>query len=500
MCQDFEGVSGAWLLLGMEREGGTVDGKDYTEQQCYQKALEFDPKNATAWVCLGGAKIDSKDFEHQCVLRSLEYDPRQPWAWFRLGNTGGGKIDGEDYSKQQCFQKSLELDRKDGFAWFCLGNEGGGKIGSTDYSKQQCYEHALEVIPKHTVAWFNLALQGGGTVSGKDCSKLQCYQTVLQLDPKHASSWTNLGNLGGGEISGKSYSEQQCLQKALEFNPKHDKTWLRLGFIGGGKVGGTDYTQLQCYKKVLDMDPKHCKAWFHLGLRGGCNFGGRKYSAGECFRASNADGKIFEQIALQKTRHEIEFRPDSSYRPGANVVASFPGKYGAIWDMVQGRGGTKGGTLLQMSSLSFLEAQGEVAPIQTCCVFLPKGTAEHGHHDKQQGDNCWCRIKIEDGGLEYVVKNGAEWKASNCLQKDIVEGRGHATFGCLWYKVWQEQVKAAQKQKCKFYAVIPDVGHGEPGFSQRGEMAYLQALNDKNEVDYKVLCVSDFMKHWTDFQ
>ena len=54
-------------------EGGTVDGQQYTQQQCCIKALELNDQDAEAWDA--------------------------------LGNVGGGCVDGQQYTKQQCHDR-----------------------------------------------------------------------------------------------------------------------------------------------------------------------------------------------------------------------------------------------------------------------------------------------------------------------------------------------------------------------------------------------------------
>ena len=64
--------------LGREY-GGTVDGQQYTREQCYIKALELDDQHAKAWYSLG--------------------------IW------GGGNVGGQHYTKQQCHIQTLEIEK-----------------------------------------------------------------------------------------------------------------------------------------------------------------------------------------------------------------------------------------------------------------------------------------------------------------------------------------------------------------------------------------------------
>ena len=74
----------AWNALGKEG-GGTVRGIQYSENDCYIKALE--------------------------IMKALEIEQQfhQAQAWNGLGQAGGGTVDGTQYSQKDCYIKALEI-------------------------------------------------------------------------------------------------------------------------------------------------------------------------------------------------------------------------------------------------------------------------------------------------------------------------------------------------------------------------------------------------------
>ena len=73
-------ASAAWSDLGIEG-GGMVNGKRYTKDECFAKALEISPKEGIYWT--------------------------------NLGDAGGGTVDGTSYTKDECYAKALEIDQKE---------------------------------------------------------------------------------------------------------------------------------------------------------------------------------------------------------------------------------------------------------------------------------------------------------------------------------------------------------------------------------------------------
>lgn len=301
----------AWCNLGTEG-GGTVNGPNYrekdcfvkalkldpgyamalngakyTEKECYLKVLELDAGNALAWNNLGvqgGDTVKGADYtEKECYLKALESNSDLALAWNNLGNQGGGTVNGANYSIQNCYLKALKLDPGYALAWFNLGTVGGGMVKYTDYTEKDCYRKTLELDPEHAKAWEKFGAAGGGTVKGAEYTEKKCYLKALEFDPGLALAWNNLGEQGGDTVNCANYTEKECYLKALELNPDLTFAWNNLGNQEGGTLNGTNYTTEDCYLKALELDPGYAMAWNNLGFHGGGTVKGTEYTEKKCY-------------------------------------------------------------------------------------------------------------------------------------------------------------------------------------------------------------------------
>ena len=248
--------------------------------QCYDRALEIDPKGADVWNNKGVAlkNLGHYDEAVQCYDRALEVDPKYARAWLNksvaLGNLGR-------YGKAvQCYDRALEVDPKDADAWYSKG-VALDALGRYDEAVP-CYDRALEIDPKyasHRVigdlrlqhralevgpkyarAWYNrgVALKNLGHYD----EAVQCYDRALEVDPEDARAWYSkgvaLGNLG-------RYNEAiQCFDHVLEIDPKNPYAWHNKGFA---LKNLSRYDEaIQCFDRALEIDPEDAFAWNNKGV------------------------------------------------------------------------------------------------------------------------------------------------------------------------------------------------------------------------------------------
>merc|ERR1712166_906833 len=219
-----------------------INCEEYTRRQCYEKCrtLDRDSNKARYWHCLayaGGGTVDGKSYsQKECFQEALNIDPQYTEAWNLLGNLGGFTQAGKSYSKKECYQEALNIDPQYSKAWCNLGVKTGvnpvlSTLAGKSYSKKECFQEALKIDPQHKVAWLSLGNAGGGTLAGKSYSNKECYLEALKIDPRYSMAWNNLGNAGYEEgftyeveftVDGKSYSKKECYQEALKIDPKND--------------------------------------------------------------------------------------------------------------------------------------------------------------------------------------------------------------------------------------------------------------------------------------
>ncbi|MFM6885485.1 MAG: tetratricopeptide repeat protein, partial [Dolichospermum sp.] len=155
----------------------------------YQKAIELDPKDATAYYNLGNALIGQKKLDEAVAAyqKAIELDPKDATAYNNLGIAlrGQKKLD----EAVAAYQKAIELDPKNATAYYNLGNalRGQKKLDEA----VAAFQKAIELDPKDATAYYNLG------IALSDQKKLDeavaAFQKAIELDPKYATAYYNLG-------------------------------------------------------------------------------------------------------------------------------------------------------------------------------------------------------------------------------------------------------------------------------------------------------------------
>lgn len=120
-----ENTAGYWL-----KEGHELYTNDSFEQaaQAYDKAIQIDPKNASAWLGKGDSlKVINKNDEALVALnKTLDLDPQNADAWASKGyifsNMWKVKESGKAYEMAvQLYDEKLKNDPHDVDAWLSKG-------------------------------------------------------------------------------------------------------------------------------------------------------------------------------------------------------------------------------------------------------------------------------------------------------------------------------------------------------------------------------------------
>ncbi|NLE27081.1 MAG: tetratricopeptide repeat protein [Clostridiaceae bacterium] len=177
---------------------------------------KFTPgRDAINWYNLGVTYRSSGHHDQaiQCFDRALETEPKYAHAWNSKGDV---LADLGRYNEAiQCYDRALEIDPKYAKAW---SNKGIALKNFGRYAEAiQCYDRALKRDPKHADTWYN---KGAALYDlGRYDEAIQCFDRALERDPKYAKAWNNKGialkNFG-------RYDEAiQCFDRALEIDPEH---------------------------------------------------------------------------------------------------------------------------------------------------------------------------------------------------------------------------------------------------------------------------------------
>jgi tetratricopeptide (TPR) repeat protein/S1-C subfamily serine protease len=249
----------------------------------YDKAIELNPKYATAYSNRGitkfelGDKIGAiSDFE-----QAIKIDPGSAIAY---SNRGLAKFQsGDKVEAISDYNKAIELDDKFANAYFNRGSYkyyAGDKQGAiADYDK------ALKINPAYTSVYTNRGL--AKFELGDRSGALSDYNQALKVDSGFANAYFNRGNakysLGDKKGAITDYNQ------AIKFNPKYAKAYNNRGHVkgelGDGQGAIIDFNQAVIY------DPEYTKAYSRRGLA--------KYSLGDIKGAINDFTKTAELARQQ---------------------------------------------------------------------------------------------------------------------------------------------------------------------------------------------------------
>lgn len=210
----------SWDGIGdlAEANGGTIEvlGESYSSMDAFRRSLQLDITSFTSWCNMGASlsgastNIDGKTFtEMDCYQHALLKCKRHPFEVWRMSE-----------------------------AWTnigCLVDANGGSvtIAEKSYSRIDCFVEALHHDPFDPVSWRDVALQllrdhTGGlgaprstvTIGGKEFDWPQCCVEALRQDPSHATAWNLLKyHLQGGdetiEVDGVHYTAEECAQRDM---------------------------------------------------------------------------------------------------------------------------------------------------------------------------------------------------------------------------------------------------------------------------------------------
>lgn len=179
---------------------------------CYRKAIEVNPKYATAHVYLGGALRGKgqMDAAIESYRKALELNPKESYAYVNLGHTlwQTGILD----EAIACHRKAIELDPKYVAAHVELGHalRDNGQFEEAIAS----YRKTIELNPK---GWWAYHQLGQTLRRNKQIDEaIAHFRKFTELNPE-VMSYTDLGN--ALKDKGQLEAAITAYRKALEFTP-----------------------------------------------------------------------------------------------------------------------------------------------------------------------------------------------------------------------------------------------------------------------------------------
>jgi WD40 repeat protein/Flp pilus assembly protein TadD len=229
----------------------------------YSRAIDLNPKDATAWYGRGFAydKLAQWDKAVADYSRAIELAPKYKDAWYNRG-IAYRRLGHWDKALDD-FSRAIDLDPKFALAW---GNRGLAYLdaGQLDNAVAD-FSRVIELAPKLAPAWYN---RGYAYLRlGQHAKAVADYSRAIELDPKDAPAWYNRGyaylNLGQHAKAVADFS------RAIELDPKdagdhNTLAWL-LATCPDVKLRDP-HQAVKLAKKAVQLEPKEGIYWKTLGV------------------------------------------------------------------------------------------------------------------------------------------------------------------------------------------------------------------------------------------
>jgi len=180
----------------------------------YQKAIEFDPKDAFAYNGWGFSLKNQKKYDEAIAKfrKAIELDPKYAYPY---NGWGFVLLNQKRYDEAIAkYQKALELDPK-----FASPYDGWGHVLYDQKKYDEAiakYQKAIELDPKFAIPYNNWGVVLYSQQKYEEA--IAKYQKAIDLDPKLANTYNNWGN---ALLNQKKYDEAVAkYQKAIELDPK----------------------------------------------------------------------------------------------------------------------------------------------------------------------------------------------------------------------------------------------------------------------------------------
>jgi len=176
-------------------------------------------ENADYWISLGLelAKAGRLQEAIECFNKALEINPRESVAWFNKGRALGelGRYD----KAIECYDAALKINERLVEAWINKG------VALDDLGRYDeaivCYAEALDIQPREAMAWYNkgIALRN----LGRYTEAIECYDNALSSYPYFADAWKNKGfalaALSRDDEAAESNEKVDLLESTCSYSP-----------------------------------------------------------------------------------------------------------------------------------------------------------------------------------------------------------------------------------------------------------------------------------------
>ncbi|MEH2333191.1 tetratricopeptide repeat protein, partial [Nostoc sp.] len=224
----------------------------------YEKAIQLNPNDATAYYNLGNALRQQKKLDAAVAAyeKAIQLNPNDATAYYNLGITldDQKKLD----AAVAAYEKAIQLNPNYADAYNNLGN-------ALNHQKKldaavSAYEKAIQLNPNYADAYFNLGI--ALTQQKKLDAAVAAYEKAIQLKPNDAYAYYGLGN--ALREQNKLDAAVTAYQKGIQLNPNYAKAYYNLG------IALTQQNKLDAavavLQKVIQLNPNDATGYIILGL------------------------------------------------------------------------------------------------------------------------------------------------------------------------------------------------------------------------------------------
>jgi tetratricopeptide (TPR) repeat protein len=243
-------------------------GRNEEAIKCYNKALQINPRDASAYYNKGNALSDLGRNEKaiDCYDRALEINPQHGGAYNNKG-TVLSKL-GRYEEALECFDKSIEIDPYDAYAY----NNKGLALSALGRKEEAitCFDKAIEMA----ITWFDKAIEINPLYAhaynkkgnilldlGRIEEAITCFDKILEINPRYASAYYNKGL--ALLVLGRKEEAITCFDKILEINPRYASAYVGKGTVLSAV--GRNEEAIEYYDKAIEIDPYDAYAYHNKG-------------------------------------------------------------------------------------------------------------------------------------------------------------------------------------------------------------------------------------------
>ncbi len=217
----------------------------------FEKAIEYDPKNALYWFSKGDVEMtrNKNDEALESFEKAIEYDPKNGRYWAWKGDVLMQRFEKYDEALQS-YDKAIEYDQTNHLAWSSKGEISAIQKNYDDalnnYKKAiECATDDLERTKRQmyevskgqdTIIWSTVHIHDNWCSKGdvemmlkKYDDALQSYDKAIEYDPENPRYWLNKSyaekSLGKTVDATKSYKIAETLDVKRNLNVTKDSEW-----------------------------------------------------------------------------------------------------------------------------------------------------------------------------------------------------------------------------------------------------------------------------------